>query len=105
VTCDEYRLEGSDEYFEEFVRLQPGHQQRVTRLLEHLNLTPHASFPGVWPLRGEQLGIMEFRISQSHGSRRLFFTIDDDECVVHLEAIATHPDWNRGSDERSIRNL
>lgn len=103
--CAQYRVEGSEEYFEEFVRLPKGHQERVTRLLAHLQHSPHAPFSGVTPLRGEQIGIYEFRVSQSRGARRLFFTIDDDACAVFLECIVTHPTWARRRDGRSTRNL
>jgi mRNA-degrading endonuclease RelE of RelBE toxin-antitoxin system len=105
VPCDSYRLEGSEQYFEEFVRLPPGHQRRVTRLLEHLQREPRAVFAGVTALRGEWAGFFEFRISQSRGARRLFFRIDDAQCAVFLESIATHPTWDPGRDARGIRRL
>ncbi|MEX2100185.1 MAG: type II toxin-antitoxin system RelE/ParE family toxin [Acidimicrobiia bacterium] len=105
MPCETYRVEASGEYFEEFVRLPAGHQRRVVRLLSHLKADARAPFAGVTALRGEWSGVYEFRISQSRGARRLFFTIDDAECVVVLEGIATHPTWDPGRDARGIRRL
>lgn len=97
-----WTIEGDAQYWDEFPRLPDGHQERVRRLLVHLQVNPHAPYPGVKELRGTWKGTYEFTISQSNGSRRLFFTIDDETRTVHLERIAPHPNWNRSRDAGGI---
>lgn len=71
-----FQVEAPDEYFETFVALEAGHQRRVRKLLEHVQQTPTAPYPGLKQLHGEYRGTWQFLVSASDGVR-LHYTVDE----------------------------
>ena len=106
MPCNEYAIEGSDEYFDGFVSLREGHQRRVQRFLEsHARSSPtHGPYPGWKALRGAQAGIYQFMVSNAEGLR-LLYVVDEEHCVVRLEYLGTHPTWSKSRDRGSLQNF
>lgn len=100
---DLFRIDLADEFYEAFVALRSGHQERVRRLLEHLQVAPREVYPGVKRLRGMQSHLYQFMVSQSDGMR-LLFSVDDDERVVRIEYLGKHPSWSRARDRQTPEN-
>lgn len=101
----EYSVEGSDEYFDGFIALPDGHQRRVQRFVDlHLRHTPSDPTAGMKALRGQQLGLYQFMISASHGTR-LLYRIDEQEKIVRLQYCGTHPSWSNTRRGGNIQNL
>jgi len=98
-----FRIEAPDEFYAAYVALNAGHQERVRRLLEHLQVAPREPFPGVKRLRGMQSDLYQFMVSQSEGTR-LLFSVHDAEQVVRIQRLGKHPDWRRSRDRQRPEN-
>lgn len=102
MACTKYSIQADDSYFEAFVALEVGYQNRITRLLTHIASSPtDTNFPGLKQLRGEWSGYFQYFVSERHGTR-LIYWIADDDCQVNIDYLGNHPSWSRTRDNQSL---
>lgn len=90
-----YRVKYTDQYFDALDGLMEGHLNRVTAFVSnHVQHTPTLKVKDLKELHGDQAGIWQYMVSYGENIR-LLYRIDEEERVVYLEYLGTHPKWNR----------